>query len=54
VELDVFVPESIQDTDAWKAMPWYAHYDRAAHANATVLFKTGPSSWALIFPKMAR
>ncbi|APR84309.1 Hypothetical protein A7982_09658 [Minicystis rosea] len=54
VELDVFVPESIQDTDAWKAMAWYAHYDRAAHASATALFKTGPSSWALIFPKTAR
>ena len=54
VELDVFVPESIQDTDSWKAMPWYAHYDRAAHASATVLFKTGPSSWALIFPKTVR
>ncbi|MFT3774188.1 MAG: hypothetical protein QM820_53170 [Minicystis sp.] len=54
VELDVFVPESIQDTDSWKAMAWYPHYDRAAHAGATALFKTGPSSWALIFPKTAR
>lgn len=54
VELDVFVPESILDTDSWKAMPWYAHYDRAAHGGATALFKTGPSSWALIFPKTAR
>lgn len=54
VELDVFVPESIQDTDAWKAMDWHAHYDRAAHAGATALFKTGPSSWAMIFPKTVR
>jgi hypothetical protein len=54
VELDVFVPESIQDTDAWKGFAWYQHYDRAAHAGATVLFKTGPASWALIFPKTAR
>jgi len=54
VELDVFVPESILDTDSWKAMPWYAHYDRAAHAGATALFKTGPSSWSLIFPKTAK
>ena len=51
VELDVFVPESIQDTDAWKSLPWFPHYDRAAHAGATALFKTGPSSWALIFPR---
>jgi hypothetical protein len=54
VELDVFVPESIQDTDAWKAMAWHAHYNPAAHAGATALFKTGPSSWAMIFPKTVR
>lgn len=54
VELDLFVPESIQDTDAWKSLPWYLHYDRAAHAGATALFKTGPSSWAMIFPKTVR
>jgi hypothetical protein len=50
-ELDVFVPESIQDTQAWQSMPWYPHYDKAAHAGVTVLFKTGPSSWAMIFPR---
>jgi hypothetical protein len=54
VELDVFVPESIQDTDAWKSFAWYPHYDRAAHGGATALFRTGPSSWALIFPSSAR
>jgi hypothetical protein len=53
-ELDVFVPESIQDTDAWKAMPWYPHYDRAAMGGATVLFKTGPASWVMIFPRTVR
>jgi hypothetical protein len=54
LELDVFVPESIQDTESWKAMAWYAHYDRAAHAGGAVLFKTGPSSYALVFPKTVR
>lgn len=54
VELDMFVPESIQDTESWKAMPWHAHYDRAAHGASTVLFQTGPASWVLIFPKTAR
>jgi hypothetical protein len=53
-DLDLFVPESIQDTESWKAMPWYPHYDRAAHGGATVLFKTGPASWVMIFPKTAR
>jgi hypothetical protein len=51
VELDVFVPESIQDTESWKSFAWYPHYDRAAHGGATALFRTGPSSWALIFPR---
>ena len=50
VELDVFVPESIQDTESWRAFAWYPHYDRAAHGGRTALFRTGPSSWALIFP----
>jgi len=54
VELDVFVPESIQDNDAWKAFAWYAHYDKKEHAGATVLFKTGPASWAMIFPRTVR
>jgi hypothetical protein len=53
VELDVFVPESIQDTDAWKAFAWYPYYDRAALGGGTALFRTGPASWALIFPKTA-
>lgn len=54
VELDVFVPESIQDTDAWRAFPWYSRYDREAHGGSTVLFRTGPSTFAMIFPKTAR
>lgn len=51
VELDVFVPESIQDTESWKAMAWVPHYDKAAHAGSTVLFKTGPRSWVLVFAR---
>ena len=58
VELDVFVPESIQDTDAWKAMPWYAHYDRAAYASATVLpsgsrWTSWWKAWTGSYPKAA-
>jgi hypothetical protein len=54
VELDVFVPESIQDTDSWRAFAWYSRYDPAAHGGSTVLFRTAPSTFALIFPKSAR
>lgn len=54
VELDLFVPESIQDTDSWKVMPWVAHYDKAALGGSTVLFKTGPASWVMVFPRTPR
>jgi hypothetical protein len=54
VELDVFVPESIQDTDSWRAFAWYSRYDPAAHGGSTVLFRTAPSTFALIFPRSAR
>lgn len=54
VELDIFVPESIRDSRSWKEMPWYHAYDPSAHGGSTVLFQTGPASWALIFPRTAR
>lgn len=54
VELSMFVPESIQDSDSWRALAWVPHYDRAAHGAKTALFRTGPSSWALIFPASPR
>lgn len=54
VELDVFVPESIQDTESWRAFAWYSLYKPAEHGGSTVLFRTGPSTFALIFPKTPR
>lgn len=53
VELDVFVPESIQATDTWKQLAWYPHYDRSAFGSKTVLFRPGPKSWVLVFPESA-
>ncbi len=50
VELDIYVPEYIKDTPSWKAMPWHAHYDRAATPEGAVtLFETGERSFVLIF-----
>jgi hypothetical protein len=54
VELDVFVPESIQDTESWRAFAWYSRYDPAAHGGGAVLFRTAPSTFTLIFPRSAR
>jgi hypothetical protein len=53
VELDVFVPEFIQDTDTWRAMPWFSHFDRTRRREKTTLFRTGPQSFVLIFPNSA-
>ena len=53
VELDLIVPELVKDTDAWKAQPWYPHYKAEAHAGETLLFTTGPQSFALVFPQTA-
>jgi hypothetical protein len=51
VELDLIVPEFVKDTDAWRAQPWYAHWDRERHAKSAVLFEMGPRSYALVFPR---
>ncbi len=53
LELDVFVPESIQDTETWRSFAWYPHYDRAAHGSKTALFRVGPRSFVLLFPRSA-
>ena len=44
------VPEMIQDTEAWQAQPWYAHYTAAAQGTKTILFHVRPRSYALVFP----
>jgi hypothetical protein len=55
VELDLIVPEAIKDTDAWRSLPWYAHYDAAAQAivaqHRTLLLTLRPHSYVLVFPK---
>jgi hypothetical protein len=51
VELDLIVPEYVKDTEAWRAQPWYPHWDRAKHAESAVLFEMGPRSYALVFPR---
>lgn len=51
VALDLIVPEFIGDNDSWKALPWYEHFDAAAHPGKTTLYKPAPGSYVLIFPK---
>jgi hypothetical protein len=51
VELDIIVPEYIKDSDAWRALPWHAHYDREKLGQRSVLFNPEPGSYVLIFPE---
>lgn len=54
VEIDLFVPEFIQDTESWKKLPWYPHFDRDKHPEKTTLFNPKPGSYVLIFPRTPR
>lgn len=51
VAIDLIVREYIKDNDAWRSLPWYPHFDPAAHPDQTTLFRVGPSSYVLIFGK---
>jgi len=51
VELDLVVPEFIQDNDAWKALPWYAHFDKNAAPGKTTLMMTAKGAYVLFFAK---
>lgn len=51
VELDLIVPELIRDEPPWTELAWFSHYDGAEQGNATLLYRTGPASFVLIFPR---
>ncbi len=51
VEIDIIVREFIKDTESWRALPWYAHFDREQHPDEAVLFTVAPGSYVLIFPR---
>ena len=50
VELDLIVREFIKDTDVWKALPWYAHFDPSRDPNRWVVMRTAPHRFVLFFP----
>lgn len=54
VEVDLFVPEFILDTETWKKLEWYPHFDRDRHPEKTTLFNPHPGSYVLIFPRTPR
>jgi len=54
IELDLIVPEFVKDTEAWRNLPWFGAFDREHLSDETLLYRTGPSSFTLVFPKTAR
>ena len=50
VSLDLFVPEYIEDTELWRGLPWYKHYDKVKHGSKATLFQLEDRSYVLIFP----
>ena len=52
VEIDLYVPEFMDDTDSWKKLPFYSHYDRARLGKKTTVFRDG-NSVVIIFPLTA-
>ena len=51
VEVDLIVPEFIGDTDIWRALPWYDHFDPKAHPDQVTLFEVRPGSYVLVFAR---
>jgi hypothetical protein len=51
VVLDIFVPEFIENTEVWRALPWFAHYDIDRLGDKTTLFKLPDQTFVLVFPR---
>ena len=51
VEIDLIVPELIRNEEPWTKLPWFSQYDAARTGSETLLYRTGPKSYVLIFPK---
>jgi hypothetical protein len=53
VEIDLIVPELVRSETPWTELPWFSHYNPALSEHQTLLYRTGPASFVLIFPRTA-
>jgi hypothetical protein len=51
VAIDLYVPEFIDGSDAWKKLVWYAYYDPAKLGAKTTLFRLREGSYVILFPR---
>ena len=54
VELDVFVPEYIEQNAKMKKEPWFQLAKRSQRPGQTLLIERGPGSFILLFPRTKR
>jgi hypothetical protein len=50
VEIDLYVPEFMDGSDAWKSLPFYAEYDKAKLGAKTTMFRVRERSYVIVFP----
>jgi hypothetical protein len=50
VEVDLYVPELIDDSPAWRSLPFYSHYDPARLGAKTTVFRQG-KSFVIVLPR---
>ena len=48
--LDLIVREFIKDTDVWRSLAWYQHFDPERDPESTIVMRTGPHGFVLFFP----
>jgi hypothetical protein len=53
VELDLIVREFVKDTEVWRALPWYPHFDPDRFGDQWLVTRTGPQRYVLFFPRAA-
>jgi hypothetical protein len=51
VELDLYVADFVEDTDAWKKLPWYPHWDRDRLGGKITVYRPSEGSWVIVLPK---
>ena len=53
VEVDLVVPELVQDSESWRKFLWYQAVESLPEAHGTVLVRVSDRSFALVFPRSA-
>jgi hypothetical protein len=51
VELDLIVGDYVRNEEPWTSLPWVSTYLAMPATNKTLLFRPGPSSFVLVFPR---